>query len=82
MDQKLAKLRWQCTRRSMAEADFLLGSFLDRYYDKLNGEQAVAFEALVAMEDLDLWALVSGRRPCADAVQTEIIEMLRTLKIG
>ncbi|WP_153108881.1 succinate dehydrogenase assembly factor 2 [Propionivibrio limicola] len=81
-EKKLGRLRWKCTRRSMAEADYLLGSFLDKYYVGLNPAQTAAFEQLVEMEDLDLWALVSGRRECVNPVQAEVVSMLRNLKVA
>lgn len=80
-EKKMNHLRWRCTRRSMAEADFLLGSFVERLYQDLNPEQAAAFEQLVEMQDHDLWALVSGRRECASPMQAEIVEMMRGLKV-
>lgn len=80
-DRKMSRLRWQCARRSKAESDYLLGGFLDKYYPDLNPAQAEAFEKLVEMEDLDLWALISGRHACSDGVQAEVVAMLRSLKV-
>lgn len=80
-EKKMNYMRWRCTRRSMAEADFLLGGFVEKFYSALTPEQATAFEQLVEMEDLDLWALVSGRRECVDPLQAEMVVMLRSLKV-
>lgn len=75
------RLRWSCSHRAMLEMDVLLGNFLERKYAKLNPEQAAAFVALVDMQDIDLWPLVAGRSPCQNAVQAEVIEMLRDISV-
>ncbi len=73
----LNRLRWRCTHRALREMDVLLGGFLDNEFASLSPEQVQAFVALAEMEDLDLWPLISGRKPCNDAVQAEVAAMLR-----
>lgn len=74
---EMNRLRWLCTHRSMREMDLLLESFLEKHYSALSAEKAAVFIALAEMEDLDLWALVMGRRACADSLQAEIVALLR-----
>jgi antitoxin CptB len=78
---ELNRLRWLCTHRAMLEMDLLLGGFLDQQFSNLTPVQAAAFVALVEMEDLDLWALVNGRRQCADPEQASILVMLRSYRV-
>ena len=79
--EQLNRLRWRCTRRSLREIDILLGGFLETHYVALAPEQAAAFSALAEMQDHDLWALITGRQDCPDAVQAQVIAMLRNAKL-
>ncbi len=75
------RLRWLCNRRSLLEMDFLLGNFLESHYLTLGEVHAAAFRALAEMEDHDLWQMVTGKKPCADAAQAEVVEMLRSVRV-
>lgn len=75
------RLRWRCTRRALLEMDVLLGTFLDKQFSNLSPEQEAAFVELADMEDHDLWPLISGKRECKDAVQAEVVSMLRDVRI-
>ena len=77
----LNRLRWRCTRRALLEMDLLLGSFLDKHYSGLSPELAVKFRALVDMEDLELWPLITGKRPCANDFQAQVVAMLREVRV-
>ena len=79
--ENLNRLRWRCTRRAMLEMDLLLGEFLDRIFTTLGPEQADAFVTLADMEDLELWPLINGSRECADAVQAEVVALLRNVRV-
>ena len=74
---ELNKLRWHCTRRALLELDIILGRFLDDGFKQLNDAQVKTFVALVAMEDHDLWALISGKTESADPRETEVIAAIR-----
>jgi len=79
--EKLNRLRWRCTRRAMLEMDLLLGGFLENVFPSLTPEQADAFIMLADLEDLDLWPLIKGSRPCADPVQAEVLALLRDVRV-
>lgn len=74
---ELNKLRWHCTRRALLELDITLGRFLDDGFDQLTDAQVKAFIDLVAMEDHDLWALISGKVEAEDPCETEVIAAIR-----
>ena len=78
---ELNRLRWRCSHRALREMDLLLGDFFDAYYSSLTAPQAAAFAQLAEMEDLDLWPLITGKRECADAVQAEVVRMLRDVRL-
>ena len=79
--EALNRLRWRCTRRAMLEMDILLGGFLEKRYASLNPEQAAAFVVLADMEDLELWPLITGKRACENALQAEVVAMLRDVRV-
>ncbi len=79
--EELNRLRWRCTRRAMLEMDLLLGGFLERRFSSLTPEQAQAFVVLADMEDLELWPLITGKRECENAVQAEVVAMLRDVRV-
>jgi antitoxin CptB len=57
---RMAKLRWRC-RRGMRELDQLFTGWLDRYGAHASPDALDAFEALLGVEDTDLWAWCMGR---------------------
>ncbi len=74
---ELNKLRWHCTRRALLELDIILGRFLDEGFSQLNEAQVKTFVEVVAMEDHDLWALISGKVDASDPVEVEVISAIR-----
>lgn len=74
---ELNKLRWHCTRRALLELDIILGRFLDQEFKQLNEAQVKTFVDMVAMEDHDLWALISGKVETSDPRQSEVIAAIR-----
>ncbi|WP_291995597.1 succinate dehydrogenase assembly factor 2 [Candidatus Accumulibacter sp. ACC003] len=83
MDQRerINRLRWRCTRRAMLEMDLLLGEFLEQQFPTLTEQQADAFVVLADMEDLELWPLINGSQECTDAVQGEVLALLRNVRV-
>jgi len=73
---RLERLRWHC-RRALLELDLVFQRFWARIGDDLDAGGEEALERLVAMEDHDLWELVSGRAETGDAQLRGIIERLR-----
>ena len=74
---ELNKLRWHCTRRALLELDITLGRFLDDGFKKLSETQVKTFVDLVAMEDHDLWALISGKVDAGNPADAEVIAAIR-----
>ena len=73
------KLRWHC-RRALLELDIVFQRFWARTGDALDEETAVVLERLLAMEDHDLWSLVSGRSETDDPQLNELAGKLRALR--
>jgi succinate dehydrogenase flavin-adding protein (antitoxin of CptAB toxin-antitoxin module) len=74
---ELNKLRWHCTRRALLELDITLGRFLDNGFKQLTEAQVKTFIELVAMEDHDLWALISGKVDAEDPAEIDVIAAIR-----
>ena len=72
----LDRIRWHC-RRGLLELDLILAQFLERHFDRLDGEQRKLFIEMLAQPDNDLldWAL--GRGEPSDARYRPVVELLR-----
>jgi succinate dehydrogenase flavin-adding protein (antitoxin of CptAB toxin-antitoxin module) len=69
------RLRWHC-RRALLELDIVFERFWQGGGDLTDDEEAV-LERLLAMEDHDLWYLVSGRTETNDPQAESMVERLR-----
>jgi succinate dehydrogenase flavin-adding protein (antitoxin of CptAB toxin-antitoxin module) len=70
------RLRWH-SRRALLENDLLLQRFWQTQPEVLEEKQAAQLERLLALEDHDLWELLSGRRAAGDPVLQDMVELLR-----
>ena len=51
------RLKWKC-RRGLLELDLVLRGFIEKHLDE---KDVNALNELLDLQDLDLWAIVSGR---------------------
>ncbi|MGH8458701.1 MAG: succinate dehydrogenase assembly factor 2 [Nevskiales bacterium] len=61
----------------MKELDVLLTKFLDNQYDGLGESRQQAFQALLEMEDPDLYACLMGQQDAPSAELKDVIESIR-----
>jgi antitoxin CptB len=73
---RLRRVRWR-SRRALLELDLVFQRYWQRAGDEIEAESLAALERLVAMEDHELWDLVSGRRQTDDPQLHGIVERLR-----
>ena len=71
----LARLRWRC-RRGMRELDVLLERYLERRYMQAPAAEQQAFEALLELQDPQLFAYVMRRERPADPELAHVIARL------
>ena len=71
----LARLRWRC-RRGMRELDVLLERYVERHYLQAPAAEQRAFEALVELQDPQLFAFVMRRERPADPELVHVIARL------
>ena len=71
------RLRWLASRHALLELDILFRRFLDEHFDRLDESGLAVLEELLALEDHDLWEMISGRRECSEARWKDLVELLR-----
>ncbi len=77
MAENLHKLLWRC-RRGTRELDILMRRFLDHHYRNAEPELRRAFEAMLDMQDPELYALLTGSRKSHDRHVNKVIEYIYT----
>jgi antitoxin CptB len=76
MDEAAQKrLQWKC-RRGLLELDLVFQDFVEKHLQEKDVE---AFNALLDLEDNDLWDIVSGRSDRYDARFGGIVARLRAV---
>jgi antitoxin CptB len=78
---QMGRLKWH-SRRALLELDILLERFWAQRGDDLDDRNAVALTRLLALEDHDLWDLVSGRVDTDDPELGSFIGVLRGTDAG
>jgi succinate dehydrogenase flavin-adding protein (antitoxin of CptAB toxin-antitoxin module) len=73
---RLERLRWHC-RRALLELDIVFQRYWARVGDGVSEQDEAALERLLAMEDHDLWYLVSGRTETDDPQLSDMVGQLR-----
>lgn len=68
-------LKWRC-RRGMKELDVLLGRYLERRYDVAPLTEQAAFEAVLELQDPQLYAYFTGRDKPEDPGVGAIVERI------
>jgi antitoxin CptB len=76
-DARVKRLRWRA-RRGTRELDALIGGWLDDSYPTADEPQRLAFEALLDMQDPDLWDWIMGHAQAPRADWQAIIDDIRT----
>jgi antitoxin CptB len=71
----MGKLRWRC-RRGMRELDVTLLKFLELRYEGLSQAQKETFEAVLQLQDPDLYAMLTGKLVAESSEVQQMIGML------
>jgi antitoxin CptB len=69
------RLKWKC-RRGLLELDLVLRDFVERHLEE---KEVSELNALLDLEDDELWAIVSGRSDRFDARFGGIVARLRAV---
>ena len=73
---EMRRLQWRC-RRGLLENDLVLTRFLEKHGAELDLERLEALNRLLALDDADLWDIISGRADSGDRGLSEMIDWLR-----
>ena len=73
---RMGRLKWHC-RRALLELDIVFQHFWAQQGDDLDDRSEAALTRLLALEDHDLWELVSGRVEADDPELGSFIGVLR-----
>jgi antitoxin CptB len=77
MKKYLNKLHYRSWHRGTKEADLFLGSFFDKYKNKLNNQNIHYFEHfLKIINDNDIMLIAKGQYDWPKDVSLEVIELL------
>lgn len=71
------RLRLLAYSRGMLEVELVLRPFADTELQGLDQAGLDSFERLLRLEDLDLWEIISGRRPLPDDLDAAMVDKLR-----
>lgn len=71
-----SRLRWFC-RRGMKELDVLLSRYLDAVYPDATAAEQRGFERLLAYQDPELYALLTGRDRVDDEEIDGVVQRIR-----
>ena len=75
---RINRLKWHC-RRALLELDLVFQRFWSRYENTLDEQTESDMRKLLALEDHDLWDLVSGREETRDPQMKRMVTLLRQL---
>jgi antitoxin CptB len=77
LEARRRRLRWLASKRGTLEAELLLRPFVQARLDGLDQAGLAGLEALLALDDPDLWEVVTGRRPAPEGVDPGLVAQLR-----
>lgn len=73
---EISRLKWHC-RRGMKELDLLLENYLAQHYPTASDREQHAFQAILALQDPELFGYIVGRDAPADPEMAAVIEKIR-----
>lgn len=81
LDMRRKKLLYRASYRGFKEADLLIGGFARAHLPEMNETELNEFEALLRLNDRDLYAWAVGDAEPPANVTGPVLEKLRTFKI-
>lgn len=75
-------LRMRAGRRGYLEVELTMRPFLDRRLEALDEAAVAQLETLAALEDLELWEVISGKKQPPDGVAQELVLSIRSSATG
>ena len=72
-------MQMRAWRRGTREMDLILGGYADRFLGAMDAAALDRFEALLAAEDTDLYAWITGRDTPPTALEAQIADLRANL---
>lgn len=79
LETRRKRLKFRAWHRGTQEADIIIGSFVDRQFDRLSEEDCIWFEHLLSEADLDILSWIMGKVAVPDAFDTDIMHNMQKL---
>ncbi len=76
------KLLYRASYRGFKEADLLIGGFAKMHLPEMNAADLDAFEALLKLEDRDLYDWATGKRPAPQSVEGPVFEKIKAFNVA
>jgi antitoxin CptB len=70
------RLRFRSWHRGTREIDLLLGSFADAHVQGFTGEELGQYDAILQLDDPDLYNWVTGAQPVPEEHDGEVMRLL------
>ncbi len=80
-DTRRKKLLYRANYRGFKEADILIGTFARRFLDEMSDGELDEFEALLAVNDRDLYEWATGKREAPANVRGPVFDKLRSFDL-
>jgi len=79
IDIRRKRLKFRSWHRGIKEADILLGSFADRFLEKMSSEHLDKYETLLREADSDIVAWITGDRMPPEHYNHDVMVMLKSI---
>jgi len=76
------RLLYRASYRGFKEADLLVGGFAKAHLPEMNEADLDAFEALLKLEDRDLYDWATGKRAAPPEVEGPVFERLQAFNVA
>ena len=82
LDMRRKKLLYRASYRGFKEADLLIGGFAKAHLSKMDEADLDVFEALLKLEDRDLYDWATGKRPAPTEIEGPVFEKIKAFNIA
>lgn len=80
MDERRRKLLFRAWRRGIRELDLIFGTFADNHMATLTDAELDEFERLLDVQDLEMFAWITGTSETPVEYQTPMLDQLKNFK--
>ncbi len=81
LQERRKRARWRAWHRGMQEMDIMLGRFADAYVPDMDDAALDAFEALLQIEDVDLYDWTVKGEPVPDERMSPMLQRLLDFQV-